>query len=412
LPGAVCLIGEEGASENARKLKAFADEEGQLRLHIRPLAASDVPVRLVVESEAGGKVLRTSLELRAGSEPTPDMPAPSPVVHKRDREGAHVRPALSEEESLRLTSEELLQRGYPPRPELRQAPLAFSRWQRMVSRAAVFVEPKTVPNSDVSHGLAIPDDSSAAPSVISAGTPVNYSNWSGFQLIASPGTYKTVYGSWRVPSILFPEQPGQGTVSATYSSFWIGLDGNPNFGASDLIQCGTEQDNLAVFNPFNPGQLLLQVSTFRAWTQFLPQQQTEQVVTGLNVNPFDEIVMVIFIVGTNAVFSMGNVTADEYTSVETPFGRTSPVLNQADWIMERPTVNNQLPDLACYFAAAMNDAFAFTATNEVEWYSGRVSGGGTGPSVLQETMTNGNDILSTVLPITYDNMLFLWHGFH
>jgi hypothetical protein len=416
LPGAVCLIGEEGASEDARKLKAFADEEGQLRLHVRPLAASDVPIRLVVESEAGGRVLRTSLELRADSEPTPDMPAPPPVVSKRHREGAHVRPALSEEESLRLTNDELLQRGYPPRPDPRQAPLAFSRWQKMVSRPATFVEPKTVPNPDVSHGLSIPDDSLATPSVISAGTtPQNSNNWSGFQLIASPGTYNLVYGSWRVPLILLPEQVGQnffGPVDvSTYSAFWIGIDGNPSFGASDLIQCGTEQDNLVFSNPLT-GTLLWQFSSYYAWTQFLPQQQTEQVVTGLNVNPSDEITMVIYIVGTNAVFTMGNVTNDEYTAVETPFGRTKPVLSQADWIMERPTVNNQLPDLAFYLIAVMNDAFAFTTTSQIEWYSGRVSGVGSGPSVLQETMTNGSDILSTVLPVSYESMLFFWTGFH
>jgi len=55
-------------------------------------------------------------------------------------------------------------------------------------------------------------------------------NWSGYALSGS--TYTAVTGCWTVPTVTY-------TSGDTYSSDWIGIDGDNN---DDLIQTGTEQD--------------------------------------------------------------------------------------------------------------------------------------------------------------------------
>jgi hypothetical protein len=61
-------------------------------------------------------------------------------------------------------------------------------------------------------------------------------NWSGYALGSSttkPGTYTSVTGTWRIPTVLK-------NAGSTSSSQWIGIDGALN---GDLIQTGTYADD-------------------------------------------------------------------------------------------------------------------------------------------------------------------------
>lgn len=79
-----------------------------------------------IEAEADGETAQHVLELRPGGEPTEQMPFPAAEARWRSPAHAQIRPALSVDESVGLADDELLERGYPPRPNAELAPSAFS----------------------------------------------------------------------------------------------------------------------------------------------------------------------------------------------------------------------------------------------------------------------------------------------
>jgi hypothetical protein len=101
-------------------------------------------------------------------------------------------------------------------------------------------------------------------------------NWSGFELRGATNSYFAVEAEWYVPSV------SAETGIATYSTIWIGLDGD---GTSDLVQDGTEQD----INSICYSSGCYSFTNYFAWTAFLPQQQVEQVIANITVSPHDEI---------------------------------------------------------------------------------------------------------------------------
>ena len=84
--------------------------------HVRPSVEAEVIAKFVIECEADAKISHYPLELRGSRKDTPEMPFPDKERPPR-KERQSVRPALSREEGLRLSDKELLDRGYPPRPD-------------------------------------------------------------------------------------------------------------------------------------------------------------------------------------------------------------------------------------------------------------------------------------------------------
>jgi Peptidase A4 family len=390
LPNARCTVRAD-ADGLSPSLLAYADPDGFVELHVRPSGEHESPARVTVEADAEGETAQHVLELRPSREPTEQMPSPPAAgVRWRPPAGAQVRPALSLDESLGLADDELLQRGYPPRPDAELAPSAFNTWRRTVSAPITFVEPRTVSRPDITH---------AGRATVS-NPPESAPNWSGFELRGAAGTYDWVTGEWVVPSVT-----GESN-STTYSSFWIGLDGD---GTTDLVQAGTEQENVN-FSFFG---ISWSFSTYYAWTQFLPQQQTEQQVTNFSVHPGDEIFCQVFVADAGQMpsltgffgqFVIMNQTTSTTTWSYTPRGTTNVGGSEAEWIMERPTVNGGLADLADYGSARMSNAVARKVAGGYVGYQGATN--------EQITMFNGNDILSTVSAIDAVTMQFKWQAFH
>jgi hypothetical protein len=158
------------------------------------------------------------------------------------------------------------------------------------------------------------------------------------------------------------------------------------------------------------------MSVYRAWTQFLPTEQNEQVVIFFWVSPGDEMTVIVDATGGfTANFHLTNYSTNQSVVVPTSIG-SSFGYQQAEWIMERPTIdNNVLPDLTGYVAARMDLALAFTELGQVVSYGGiDLFTGGQYPSSRssQITMTNSNgNILSEVVPLDEFSMLFQWRGF-
>ena len=280
---------------------------------------------------------------------------------------------------LKVKDEALSEAGYPLRPHPDEAPGAFNAWRRAVSTPTTIVEPRAVAHPELHHGAIITDG------------PPTSGNWSGFELRGATGAYDWVTGMWNVPSVT-----GE-TNTHTYSAFWIGLDGD---GVSDLVQTGTEQENYNFDFFFS-----VSFSVYYAWTEFLPQQPTEQQIANFPINPGDEIFSEVWIgnagssptlSGAFGVLLLENLTTSESTTVYTPVGSTVVGGSEAVWIMERPSLGTALTDLADYSSARMFNAYARKANSTR--HRGYVPY--QGANNLQITMINGPSTLSTVLPLT------------
>jgi hypothetical protein len=383
--GATCHLRRVDDVDPTRSLKLFADDEGIICFHVRPSVEAEVIAKFVIECEADAKITHYPLELRGSRKDTPEMPFPDKERPPR-KERQSVRPALSREEGLRLSDKELLERGYPPRPDAK-AVAPFRTWLKAVSAPATIVKPRIVTNTGVSHRHVHRVGSVA-------------SNWSGFELRGGP--FSSISGGWNVPPIVFGE-----TGLVTQSSFWVGIDGD---GTNDLVQAGTAQNNVV----YNISGQYLSISNYHAWSQFLPQQPNEQVFANLQINPGDQIETVVLLLDSEAFFVIENITRNETVSVTTPYGNTIVKATDAEWIMERPTVNNNFTDLAQYITASMYYAIATIGHGgNVCTYDGtRISGTIGNLESLQITMKNGPDALSEVIPGDDYSMLFFWSGFH
>ncbi len=391
LPNASCTLraGDNGAPVS---FLALATPDGFLDLYIRPPEEQGSNAEVSIDADADGETAQHVLELRSAREPVAQMPFPpaaGPSWQPADQ--TRVQPALSPQDAVNLTDGELLQRGYPIRPDAAMAPAAFSTWQRMVSAPVLRIEPRTVPRPDITHAVR----------ANVAGSPSSSANWSGFELHGAAGTYDWVTGRWVVPSVT-----GEANA-ATFSSFWIGLDGGQT---PDLVQAGTQQQNVTV----SVLGLSWSLSTYYAWTQFLPQQQDEQQIANFPVRPGDEIACQVWVAdagqmpslnGSSGVFLVMNLTAGVSSGyLYTPRGTTTVAGAEAEWIMERPTVIGKLPDLADYGTAQVTDAYARTVSGGYVSYQGAAN--------EQITMFNGADVLSAASAVDSVTMKFSWKAFH
>jgi len=156
------------------------------------------------------------------------------------------------------------------------------------------------------------------------------SNWSGYAVTPTSGSYIAISGSWTVPSVA----PSKG---ATYSATWIGIDG---FNNDYLIQTGTEQD-------YYDGSA--HYATW--WTD--SENNFEEQPFSLAVSPGDEMTAsIIEQNGGSWTITLTNDTA------EAKGGTDSSVTEQvstydgpgasAEWIMEAPTIGGRVAPLADY----------------------------------------------------------------
>jgi peptidase A4-like protein len=410
VPDAVCWVHPDGDDDPAHRLRVYADSVGVARFGVQADRGADEPVGLVVDALAEDRVTRHPVRLRFSHDADESMPPPAADVPRAGR-GARQRPGLSLEQAPALTPQRALDEGYPLPPDADAAPAAYERWLRLVGAPSVLVEPRVVASPDVSAGKAVEAEAG----------PKSFTNWSGYELLRMllivwggrgpisfrfTDPYDWVTGTWRVPAVT-----GQLGLT-TYSNMWVGLDGD---GVPDLVQAGTEQDNVTFPQP-NAGRLSL--SSYYAWTEFLPQQGTEQVITSLAVRPGDEVFTEVWmgdaagdlsLSGSFGRFVIINLTTGQSVLINTPRGSTIVPGREAVWIVERPTVGGALPFLANYGSATMYYPSARRINSaRHQGYVNYLTG-----STQVDTMTDstGTRILSTVTAIDSQSMRFDWQAF-
>jgi hypothetical protein len=393
-PDAACDLHLSGVNDPSQTMRLYGNIEGYVKFHFTP--KQDVQdVQLQLECTTPAAVTTHPVHLRIADSPTQDMPAPESSVPAP--KGSKILPALTEEAARQLSDEDVISRGYLPRPNAAESLEEYAKWLDRVSRPITILPPHSVSRSDISHTRNV----EAGPS--------SSSNWSGFVAQATPGSYRAVEGEWRVPFVL-AESGG----TATYSSVWVGLDG---YGLKDLVQCGTEQD--AVETIFGT------LTNYYAWTEVVPNQLEQEV---FSVNSSDLVFASVFVgdskgnIDPSGGYAWFNVT--DYTSGQsfvtppTALGRTHFNGSTAEWIVERPCLGNCntspiLPELANYGAFGMISAYVLPATGTTMIPYSKAEN-------VQLSMRENytpqpdNNVLSTVGSVSGHAtwMNFFWKNFH
>jgi hypothetical protein len=404
LPMAVCTLTQSPRQHDSGTVRFVSDGNGNAQFFV--LETGEKTRDYLITCNSGNASRSYELSLRADSHPTDEMPAPqeapTPTVD-------HVRPALSEHDLTTLSNNQLRQRGYPPRPNPQVFPNEYAMWREWVSREAEIIRPQIVELAGETRRpyLQLKSLSPAPPGgKTSQGTSLN---WSGFALMGGwTAPYDMIAGHWSIPQVDQVQSMGH---TALMSSTWIGLDGST---ANDrvLAQGGTEQD--ASWMVWDNGDIS-KFSIYQTWSELLPNQPTEHVISNAPTSPGDAVETLCSINkddhGNQVSFSfyIKNVSEHNFEwDVETPLSGTVIPGNSAEWVMERPTVNGSISFLAQYQTFQMENAKGVSHK-----YGGPMFVPYSQDENMQITMINdSNQTLSTVTenPSDAAAMVFTWQA--
>jgi hypothetical protein len=266
LPSATCLVHEQDVESTESTLKAFADDEGQVVIHMT-VDDAEKPGKVYLDcASADGKLLRHSLTVAA----RPNAKVRDEI---RPRTTGLIRPSL-DGDPMALSDLELRARHYPPRPDPIRSAQNYAAWLQAVHKPVRMITAAPIP---------LPDQFNSRPlRATRNGTVHGSANWAGF-LGEDYAVYHEAFSSWTVPSVT-----GDG-INDT-STLWVGLGGVYENG---LTQDGTHHDVVHLSSG--------NVSTYRCWIEYYPA--SEQVLP-MTTAPGD-----IFFVWAELSDASGNINS-------------------------------------------------------------------------------------------------------
>ena len=396
MPDAACDLHADGSAHN---LRFYANADGFLKINTIAKQQTEEGIHAQLDCRANGKAVRYPLRLRASSSPTPDMPAPQTAMPAP--KGSRIMPPLSQEEAQQLSDEELIGRGFPPRPDASTSPESYAKWVDLVSQPITMVAPHLVSRTDIVRSHGEPNASQREGVQNSSGTSLN---WSGYVDFGAYHAYTGVYGQWNVPTVIACE-----SNTTTYSSLWVGLDG---YSSSDLVQDGTESDCTNVAGLFN-------FISYSAWEEVLPNQPFSQNVN-ISPNGGDSFWALAWVGDANrnynpngayAWFNMWDTTQKQGVLLGVPLGSTRFYGSTAEWIMERPLLSNgQFAQLSDYVVSLMSSPEVMTSSFNWIYYANQTN--------MQIAMYNGyrsgndNNLLSNAVGVGPTLINYMWSNYH
>jgi len=190
------------------------------------------------------------------------------------------------------------------------------------------------------------NNTSPSPILGQLQTPMDQSdlNWAGYTVaynFSDPKPLVTgVSGSWVVPQV-------QISQNDSFSAIWVGIGG---FFGHTLIQTGTEQDCVGG------------TTQYSAWYELLPSDSV--MIDTMEVSPGDKITASINL--ENPVGNIWSIRINDLSSGQS-FSQNlfySSSRLSAEWIVERPDVNNSLSEIADFGSATLSEC-KVTMNNEV-----------------------------------------------
>jgi hypothetical protein len=262
-------------------------------------------------------------------------------------------------DALHASDEELATYGFPPRPDADAQPKANAAWQKAMSSSRHRLTPQ-LELTNIFHGPAkganvkkAGVNSTAVSNTGVSNTNTTSNNWSGSVSLTGATSYNKYSSAYYVVAeYVVPvarQAYGACTGSWDYSSSWIGIDG---WYSGDVLQAGTESDALCwVFG---------NSTYYSAWYEWYPNGSVR--INNLTISPGDDIFVEVWNTSsTQGYVYMVNYTTDQTVSLgfNAPQG-TQLVGDSAEWIVERPSVNNSLATLTNYISDYFSESYAYT----------------------------------------------------
>lgn len=158
-------------------------------------------------------------------------------------------------------------------------------------------------------------------------------NWSGYQVNTNAPNY--VQGEWTEPDVSFPANG----LSA-FSSIWTGIGGGIGAGSGELLQDGTEEDQVCTDVAGECSYSYI----YDFWVEDFPKE-AEQVVSNITPVPGDAVAGAVFwSASTGTEFTLCDFT-QQWCGTGSEADNAPG--NTAEWVVERPTLAlTGLPPLA------------------------------------------------------------------
>ena len=239
---------------------------------------------------------------------------------------------------LTATNAQLHRHGFPHRPDPIKEPRLSALWHRALAR------PRKIIKAELRVGQP------RRPLRLTESTFDLSGRWAGAQVNTSALGFdpriepaNSVYGQWRVPVVVPPDNTGSYAVG-----FWVGLGGDQANNRQSVVQAGTQ----AVAQNGNV--------SYSAWTQWFPGQLNTIIVINFEVSPGDQVE---FLVVTpqldHGVVSMSNITTGFATTVGISVPGMTNDGTSAEWIVEG---NGNL--LADFFSVIFGQCIAGTKAHD------------------------------------------------
>jgi hypothetical protein len=157
---------------------------------------------------------------------------------------------------------------------------------------------------------------------------VTSTNWSGYA--DTLDTFQSVSGSWTEPSVTCAPSSGGGgllglggsSASTSYSSFWVGLDGDTS---SSVEQIGTSADCTSSGTP-----------SYYAWYEMFPAGENALSTMSYKVDPGDTITGTVTSTSPDAfTLSLSDLQSNWKFSI--PLSGNNLARSSAEWIAEAPS---------------------------------------------------------------------------
>ncbi len=254
-------------------------------------------------------------------------------------------------EPLSASEAELANYGIPPRPDPRSAPVAFRHWKKMVR-----VPRSTNANLQETRIYNEPiRQATRAGRLRNGSVSLTSLNWSGYAVAAASGTF-TLNNSFVISEWVAPvAQQALGVCDGSwdYSSQWTGFDG---LSSGDVLQAGTEADAYCS----GPNQARFH----SAWIEWYPYPAVRVSVPIVRrgdlmavevwytaTPPFGHAYLANLTVGQAAAYAFNPPPGISFQG------------DSAEWIVERPSIGNNLANLANYVADQFNAANAYNTVS-------------------------------------------------
>jgi hypothetical protein len=340
-PSTICRMMPVTSDSPDEAFEVVTDPNGVGEFEFEPDGDQALPWELRLDCPTKDAIVRSSVTIVS----TETAAARSSAIVARSPPGLE-RPALTGD-LARFTQEYLTMHGYPLRPD--PSSKRFTKWVEDVSKPRTMIKPAHLPWPGRSHSTM----------------DTNSTNWGGYIIGASGGLYE-VFGEWPIPHV--SNVPGGGSHSE-YSGLWVGLDNG--FISSDLLQAGSSHEihyvsshgtsrSYHVFIEFRAGSSGSAVIESNGPIQ--PGDVLDTEVWPCNAN------IGIDFTAPYGCFYFSNLTGNWTLIDQLPKpGGSSFVGDSAEWIMETPSINHQLSNLANFGSVQMTYAEAVDFSSNSSW---------------------------------------------